>query len=121
MKRILIGLFYALQGICNFVFAIDAFTSDPKFGIGIGFFLLLPTILSFVTVWKLVQRKIDQTRALAIAVSVFFIFMHICYSNILLGYYVHQYFVLLIVLLLIIVLNVVAVLGLFSFARNKRI
>jgi hypothetical protein len=126
MKRILIGLFYTLQGIGNLVFAIGAFTSDPKFGIGIGFFLLVPSIFSFITVWKLFQRKIDQTRAWGIVVSIFFIlfygiFVNDSYSSIVRGMYVYHYFVLLMISLLIIVLNVVAVLCLFSIVKNKHV
>jgi hypothetical protein len=126
MKKVLVGLFYIVQGIGNLIFVIGAFTSDPKFGIGIGFFLLLPSIFSVLPVWELLKKKIAKALQWGFYASVLFmLFWGIrivgSYNSIVFGYHVYHYTILLMISLIIVVLNVAAVLGLFSFARNKRI
>ena len=127
MKKVLGGLFYIVQGIGNLIFAIGVFTSDVcKFGIGIGFFLLLPSIFSVLPVWELLKKKIAKALQWGFYASVLFmLFWGIrivgSYNSIVFGYHVYHYTILLMISLIIVILNDPAVLGLFSFARNKRI
>jgi len=133
MKKLLVGTFYILQGICHlilFVFPIrvGATNGGGMAGLEImlrGFFALVCGF-SLLTGLLLFLEKKDLALRLGFTASVLFIlFWGISiidsYYSIVLGHYVYHYSILLMISLIIVVLNVVSVFGLFSIAKEKRI
>jgi hypothetical protein len=131
MKRTLLGTFYTLQGIGNLTFGLLALISDYIFGFLIAAPLALASCLSILTALLLfLGLKYWACNYLAwysgIASSSLFILFYVFLitgssSNIQMGYYVYHYSILLMVSLIIVVLNVVSMIGLYSFAESKRI
>jgi len=139
MKKVLVGTFYVLQGICHlivFVFSIivTGFNrgSIAALGITIGFFGLnyfgLASGLSFLTALLLFLKRKDLALRLGITGSGLLILFYgflitMSHPYIVLGYYpsVYHYCIFLMISLIIVVLNVVSVFGLYRLAKDKRI
>jgi len=139
MKKVLVGTFYVLQGICHlivFVFPIivTGFNrgSIAALGITIGIFGLnyfgLASGLSFLTALLLFLKRKNLALRLGITGSGLLILFYgflitMSHPYIVLGYYpsVYHYCIFLMISLIIVVLNVVSVFGLYRLAKDKRI
>jgi len=138
MKKVLVGTFYILQAICHlivFVFPIRVrgFNGGGMAGleIMIRYYFALASCLSILAALLLfLGLKYWACNYLAkyagIASSSLFILFYVFLitgssSNIQMGYYVYHYSILLMVSLIIVVLNVVSMIGLYSFVESKRI
>ena len=111
MIRVLLGSFYTLQGIGNpaLVYLVLAVTRNP-FAIFLGV-LLVPSILSLLTVWNLYRKNVDPTSAFGkgMVASVLFCVFYWAVIG------MHASSIWLLLYLEIVALNVVLIFGLYSF------
>ncbi len=139
MKKVLVGTFYVLQGICHlivfvFLIIVTGFNGGSMAALEamIGVFGLnyfgLASGLSFLTALLLFLKRKDLALRLGITGSGLLILFYgflitMSYPFIVLGYYpsVYHYSIFLMISLIIVVLNVVSVFGLYRLAKDKRI
>ena len=128
MKRMLLGAFYTLQGIGNLTFAFLLFISPGGRPAGIGFIIgalpFLASIFSLIAAFELFKKREDWGSSMGKLSSVLFIFFYgwmvrNAYDNIVRGYHVYHYAILLMVSLIIVVLNALSIFFLYEGTKNR--
>ncbi len=120
MKKVLLGAFYTLQGLCNLILGWQSLTHNgtPQIVIPMGLFLVFASCLSLFAALTLFLRREVLAESWGIISSFLFILFYgwialISYSGIMRHYYSRAAIVLLLSMV-IVVLNAASILSLYE-------